>query len=50
MRQEVDEEDIAQIVSRWTGVPVSKILEGEQDKLLKMEDRLRHRVVGQDKP
>ena len=46
--QEVNEEDIAQVVSKWTGVPVSKMLEGEQQKLLKMEERLRERVVGQD--
>lgn len=48
VRQEVDEEDIAQVVSRWTGIPVSKMLEGEQAKLLRMEDRLRQRVIGQD--
>ena len=48
VRQEVDEEDIAQVVSKWTGIPVSKMLEGEQQKLVKMEDRLRQRVVGQD--
>ncbi len=48
VRQEVDEEDIAQVVSKWTGIPVSKMLEGEQEKLLKMEERLRQRVVGQD--
>lgn len=46
--QEVDEEDIAQVVSKWTGIPVSKMLEGEQQKLIKMEERLRARVVGQD--
>ena len=46
--QQVDEEEIAQIVSRWTGIPVSKMLEGEQEKLLKLEDRLRDRVVGQE--
>ncbi len=46
--QEVDDEDIAQVVSKWTGVPVSKMLEGEQQKLLRMEERLRDRVVGQD--
>ena len=44
----VDAEQIAQVVSRWTGVPVEKMLEGERDKLLKMEDALRGRVVGQD--
>ncbi len=48
VRQEVDEEDIAQVVSKWTGIPVSKMLEGEQQKLVKMEERLRQRVVGQD--
>jgi ATP-dependent Clp protease ATP-binding subunit ClpB len=48
VRQEVDEEDIAQVVSKWTGIPVTKMLEGEQEKLLKMEERLRQRVVGQD--
>ena len=48
LKEEVDEEDVAAIVSRWTGVPVSKMLEGEVQKLLKMEDRLRDRVVGQD--
>jgi len=44
----VDAEQIAAVVSRWTGVPVEKMLEGERDKLLKMEDALRNRVVGQD--
>jgi len=44
----VDAEQIAQVVSRWTGVPVDKMLEGEREKLLKMEDALRNRVVGQD--
>ena len=44
----VDAEQIAQVVSRWTGVPVEKMLEGEREKLLKMEDALRARVVGQD--
>jgi ATP-dependent Clp protease ATP-binding subunit ClpB len=48
LKEEVDEEDIAEIVSKWTGIPVSKMMEGEIDKLLKMEDRLRMRVVGQD--
>ncbi len=48
VRQEVDEEDIAQVVSKWTGIPVSKMLEGEQQKLIKMEERLQQRVVGQD--
>ncbi|MGZ3721006.1 MAG: ATP-dependent Clp protease ATP-binding subunit, partial [Bdellovibrionota bacterium] len=49
VKQEVDEEDIAQVVSKWTGIPVSKMLEGEQQKLIHMEERLRQRVVGQDR-
>ena len=48
LKEEVDEEDIAHIVSKWTGIPVSKMLEGEVKKLIHMEDRLRLRVVGQD--
>jgi len=48
LKEEVDEEDIAAIVSKWTGIPVSKMLEGEMQKLMQMEDRLRERVVGQD--
>ena len=48
LKEEVDEEDIAAIVSKWTGIPVSKMLEGELQKLVNMEDRLRARVVGQD--
>src|SRR2546423_6300256 len=48
VKEEVTEEDIADVVSRWTGVPVSKLLEGEVEKLLQMEDRLRERVVGQE--
>ncbi|HTC73980.1 MAG TPA: ATP-dependent chaperone ClpB [Edaphobacter sp.] len=48
LKEEVDEEDIAAIVSKWTGIPVAKMLEGEMEKLVKMEDRLRERVVGQD--
>ena len=48
LKEEVDEEDIAQIVSRWTGIPVAKMLEGEMQKLVTMESRLRERVVGQD--
>jgi ATP-dependent Clp protease ATP-binding subunit ClpB len=48
LKEEVDEEDIAKIVSRWTGIPVSKMLEGEVQKLVQMEDRLRERVIGQD--
>src|ERR1700744_3687671 len=48
LKEEVDEEDIASIVSKWTGIPVSKMLEGEVKKLVQMESRLRERVVGQD--
>lgn len=48
LKEEVDSEDIAEVVSRWTGVPVSKLMEGEIEKLLKMEDRLHVRVIGQD--
>src|ERR1700686_1543621 len=48
LKEEVDEEDVAGIVSKWTGIPVSKMLEGEVKKLITMEDRLRLRVVGQD--
>src|SRR5947207_210480 len=48
LKEEVDDEDIARIVSRWTGIPVQKMLEGEVQKLLKMEERLHERVVGQD--
>src|SRR4029077_10726582 len=48
LREEVDEEDIAQVVSKWTGVPVTRMLETEMQKLLKIEDRLHERVVGQD--
>jgi ATP-dependent Clp protease ATP-binding subunit ClpB len=48
LKEEVDEEDVARIVSKWTGIPVSKMLEGEVKKLVQMEQRLRERVVGQD--
>jgi ATP-dependent Clp protease ATP-binding subunit ClpB len=48
LKEEVTEKDIAEIVGQWTGIPVSRLLEGELEKLLKMEDRLRERVVGQD--
>jgi len=48
LKEDVDEEDIAAVVSRWTGVPVSRLMEGEVQKLLKMEERLHRRVVGQD--
>jgi ATP-dependent Clp protease ATP-binding subunit ClpB len=48
LKEEVDEEDIAEVVSRWTGVPASKLLEGEMKKLLALEDELHKRVIGQD--
>ena len=48
LKEEVDSEDIAEVVSSWTGVPVAKMLEGEREKLLHMEERLKARVVGQD--
>lgn len=49
LKEEVDEEDIAQVVSKWTGIPVAKMLEGEVGKLVQMEERLVRRVVGQEK-
>ncbi len=48
LKEEVDAEDIAKVVSRWTGIPVSKMLEGEREKLVHMEDRISERVIGQD--
>jgi ATP-dependent Clp protease ATP-binding subunit ClpB len=48
LKEEVDAEDVAEVVSKWTGIPVTRMLEGEIEKLLHMEDRLRRRVVGQD--
>ena len=48
LKEEVDEEDIARIISKWTGIPVSKMLEGEVKKLIEMESRLGQRVIGQD--
>jgi len=48
LKEEVDEEDIAEVVSKWTGIPVSRLVEGEKEKLVRMEERLRRRVVGQD--
>jgi ATP-dependent Clp protease ATP-binding subunit ClpB len=48
LKEEVDEEDIAKVVSKWTGIPVSKLLEGEKEKLIHMEERLSKRVVGQE--
>jgi len=49
LKEEVDEEDVAQVVSKWTGIPVSKMLEGDVEKLVKMESNLAKRVVGQDR-
>ena len=49
LKEEVDEEDIAKLVSKWTGIPVGRLLEGEAQKLVHMEERLRQRVVGQDR-
>jgi ATP-dependent Clp protease ATP-binding subunit ClpB len=48
LKEEVDEEDIAEVVSKWTHIPVSRLMEGEVQKLIRMEERLHHRVVGQD--
>jgi ATP-dependent Clp protease ATP-binding subunit ClpB len=48
LKEEVDADDIAEVVGRWTGIPVSRLLEGESEKLVQMEDRLHERVVGQD--
>src|SRR5579863_8294399 len=48
LKEEVDEEDIAEIVSKWTGIPVARMMEGEVEKLLRMEEALKQRVIGQD--
>jgi len=48
LKEEVDEEDIAEVVSKWTHIPVSRLMEGEVQKLIHMEERLHHRVIGQD--
>ena len=48
IKEEVDDEDIAQVVAKWTGIPVARLMEGEMDKLVRMEERLHRRVVGQD--
>jgi ATP-dependent Clp protease ATP-binding subunit ClpB len=48
LKEEVDDEDVAEVISRWTGIPVSKMLEGEREKLVHMEARLHKRVIGQD--
>jgi len=48
LKKEVDAEDVAEIVSKWTGIPVARLMEGEREKLVKMEERLQERIVGQD--
>ncbi len=48
LKEEVDEEDVAEVVSKWTGIPVTRMLEGEMEKLVHMEERLKQRVIGQD--
>jgi len=48
LKEEVDEEDVAEVVAKWTGIPVSRMLEGEMQKLVTMEERLGHRVIGQE--
>src|SRR5919198_974130 len=48
LKEEVDDEDVAEVVAKWTGIPVSKLMEGEVAKLVHMEERLHERVVGQD--
>ncbi|HHS12506.1 MAG TPA: ATP-dependent chaperone ClpB [bacterium] len=48
LKEEVEEEDVAEIVARWTGIPVSRMMEGEREKLLRMEERIHRRLVGQD--
>ena len=48
LKEEVDEEDVAEVVSKWTGVPVSRLMEGEMEKLVRLEEVLHERVIGQD--
>ncbi len=48
LKEEVDDEDVAEVISRWTGIPVSRMLEGEREKLVRMEERLGRRVIGQE--
>jgi ATP-dependent Clp protease ATP-binding subunit ClpB len=50
LKEEVEAEDVAEVVAKWTGIPVAKMIEGEVEKLLKMEDRIKKRVIGQDEP
>ena len=49
IKEEVDAEDIAEVVARWTGIPVSRMMQSEREKLLQMESVLHERVIGQDK-
>src|SRR5690606_1783004 len=48
LKEEVDAEDVAEVVAKWTGIPVSKMLESERSKLLRLEDELHRRVIGQN--
>ena len=48
LKEEVDEEDIADVVGGWTGIPVKRLMEGEMQKLIQMEERLHQRIIGQD--
>jgi ATP-dependent Clp protease ATP-binding subunit ClpB len=50
LKEEVDEEDVAEVVSRWTGIPISRLMEGEVEKLIHLEEHLHNRVVGQEEP
>src|SRR3954467_1544061 len=50
LKEEVDAEDVAEVVARWTGIPVSRLMEGEVEKLVRMEERLHRRVIGQEEP
>ncbi len=50
LKEEVDEEDVAEVVSKWTGIPLARMLESDVEKLIHMEDRLKQRVIGQDEP
>ena len=50
LKEEVDEEDVAEVVAKWTGIPLSRMLESDVEKLIHMEDRLKQRVIGQDEP
>jgi ATP-dependent Clp protease ATP-binding subunit ClpB len=48
LKEEVDDEDVAEVVAKWTGIPVARMMEGEKQKLIRMEERIRERVIGQD--